>query len=157
MIELAPPERTDEIISYVSARTGVHSPVGSVQALGFVEDGRIVAGWMFERYTGVTGSVHVHWAVKPGTKLMKWMLHTLAIYIFDQLGVGTLYGEVRKSDTRGRDAVLRLGFRKRTVLPGYFPGDDLVIYSLDKNDCVWLPIEYKEPADGQEVIAATGS
>lgn len=149
MTHLAPPDLFDEIRYFVQTETGVATPLGPVQVMGFVDDGgAIAAGFMFERYTGVTGSVHVHWAIAEGVGLTRGMLQLVAIYVYDQLGVDIMYGEVRASEQNVRDIDERLGFVETATLPAYFPDDDLIIYSMTKRQCRWLPSEYKEPLHG---------
>ena len=131
-------------------KTGVHTPLGPVQVMGFVDDNDdVVGGFMFERYTGVTGSVHAHWAGSPDRPWMtRNVLSLVAIYVFDQLECHIMYGEVRASDTVVRKMDERLGFVETAVLPAYFPDDDLIIYSMTKQQCRFLPTAYKETFDG---------
>lgn len=146
---LAPPDLFDDIRYFVQSETGVATPLGPVQVMGFInDDGEIVAGFMFERYTGVTGSLHVHWAIANTGGLTRNMLQLVAIYAYDQLGVDLMYGEVRASDKKVRHIDERLGFVETAILPAYFPDDDLIIYSMTKRQCRWLPSEYKEPLHG---------
>lgn len=150
MTHLATPDRSGEIRRFVQDRTGVHTPLGPVQVMGFVdEEGEIAGGWMFERYTGVTGSVHVHWAADGKRQwLTRGTLELVAIYVYDQLGCDLMYGEVKASDKYVRKIDERLGFVETATLPAYFPNDDLVIYSMTKQQCRFLPAEYKETFDG---------
>lgn len=150
MSYLAPPDFYKDVVEYVQERTGVYTPLGPVQVMGFVnEDEEIVGGFMFERYTGVTGSVHTHWA---GNRDQPWLsgniLKLVSIYVYDQLGCDVMFGEVRRSDKYVRRIDERIGFEKVAVLPAYFPDDDLVVYSMTKRQCRFLPDEYKEPLHG---------
>lgn len=150
MTHLATQEHFDDVRRYVQTETGVHTPLGPVQVMGWVDDdGEVIGGWMFERYTGVTGSVHAHWA-GPTDKnwLTRGMLSLVAIYLFDQLKVSVIYAEVRGSDSYVRKLDERLGFVQQATLPAYFPDDELVIYSMTKQQCRFLPKEYKETFDG---------
>lgn len=147
---IVPPDREDETRLFIHTRGGIPVPKGPTQVLGFMDDqDEIIAGVMFERYTGVTGSVHVHWAAKPSTIwLTRTVLYAIATYTYGQMGVGRLFGEVRASDEYVRKVDEKLGFRKVAVLEGYFPGDDLVLYSMTKAECRWLPPELKETSFG---------
>lgn len=148
MTQMAGPEMFDDVREFVQTRTGVATPLGPVQVLGFVDDEGILGGFMFERYTGVTGSVHVHWAGRDKKWLNRTMLQLVSIYVYGQLGCHVLFGEVRASDTDVRSIDERLGFVETATIPGYFPNDDLIIYSMTKHQCRWLPAEYKEPMHG---------
>lgn len=155
MIELAGPDDDLPLRQFFAQKTGVDTTTERSRVLGFKDStsGEILGVWLFERYTGVTGSVHSHWAGKDGPWLTKDMLTLVAVYVFDQLGCSRVYGEVAASDTYVRKVNEKLGFREVAVLHGYFPDDDLVIYSLEKRDCRWLPAGFKEVADGQAETA----
>lgn len=151
MTYLADQSRFDDVREFVQTRVGVHTPLGPVQVMGFLDDEshNIVGGFMFERYTGVTGSVHAHWA---GSENRRWLtrniLQLVTVYVFDQLQCDVMFGEVRRSDKYVRKIDERIGFEKVAVLPAYFPDDDLVIYSMTKQQCRFLPEEYKETLNG---------
>ena len=148
-MNLAGPERNTEVQAWVQARTGAYSPQGSVSVMGFLgKDDQIVAGWMFERYTGPGGSVYTHWAGEGKRWLTRDVLSLVAIYVFGQLDADNVFGEVRKSDKAVRAIDEKLGFRKVAELTGYFPDDDLIVYRMQKNDCRWLPQDYKESPNG---------
>lgn len=157
MIELAGPEWEERLRQFVMYHAGVGAPTGPTQVLGYLQDREILGAWMFERYTGVTGSLVAHWAATGVGWLRPDMLRLAAIYIYDQLGVNVVWGEVRRSDSYTRKVNEKLGFRKVAILEGYFPDDDLVIYSLTRQECRWLPDAFKEGPDGKEVEAAEGA
>jgi len=123
---------------FFSAALGVTVPNTST-FMAFTDHAGIVGGWVFDRYTGVGGSVHAHWAGRERGWLTNKMLKLAAAYIFTQLGCTRVYGEVEAKNTYVRRIDKRLGFEQIAVLPGYFPNDDLVLYELTKARCRWAP------------------
>jgi RimJ/RimL family protein N-acetyltransferase len=156
---LAPEHRSDEVRAFIMARAGVPAPKGPTQVLGFIDQKtqELVGGWMFERYTGPGGSVHAHWAASDRGWLSRTALNLVAMYLFDQLGVAVVFGEVRASETYISRVVEKLGFTEVARLKGYFPGDDLLLYSLLRENCRWLPEGLREDANGQEEQGTEGS
>lgn len=156
---LAPENRSTEVRALIQLRAGVFAPSGQTQVLGFVdaETDAVVGGWMFERYTGRGGSVYAHWAASDKGWLTRTSLNIVAMYLFDQLGVRMVFGEVRASDEYVIRVMEKLGFKQVTRLQGYFPDGDLLLYSLSKRDCRWLPAAFKEDVDGQEKQSSEGS
>ncbi len=148
MVNIVPPEREDELREYIQMKIELPATKGATTVIGFLDDEyKILGGWMFERYTGVTGSVHAHWAGEPGW-LTRGALSIVAAYVFGQMRVTRVFGEVKRSDKYVRELDERLGFEKVAILPGYFPGDDLVVYSMTKEQCRWLPKAVMEMENG---------
>lgn len=98
---------------------------------------------LFERWTGPGGSVTAHWAA-PGGKTTRRMLFAVFHYVFGQLKVEKMIGEVRASDKKVRELDERLGMKPVATIAGYFPDDDLVIYEMRREDCLFLPKEVKD-------------
>ena len=147
MIELLPEAREQEAIDLVVRRVGLFSPRSKLKALGFMdsETEELMGAWLFERYTGINGSVFAHWANAVGHRFVtRSNLHLVAHYIFSQLQCQQVLGEVRASDDYVRKMNERLGFKKVAEIPGYFSGDDLVIYRMTRAECSWIPQELKE-------------
>jgi len=113
----------------------------TAEYLAFADSHGVIGGWVFERYTGVGGSVFSHWAGRSATWLTRRMLRMSALYVFDQLGCERVYGEVPASDTRVRRIDERLGFKEIATLHGCFPHDDLVLYEMTRVNCRWLPAQ----------------
>lgn len=126
----------------------VHLPVGS-RIIGFRDRDGIRGIFVFERYTGVNGSIVAHWAGRDARWIKPYMLTLGFMYIFDQLQCRKVYAEVKASLDSVRKVDEKLGFKQVARLPNYYPDDDLIIYVIDKQECVWLPDEFKEGANGQ--------
>lgn len=141
-------DAAERVSKFVQRETGVYSPVGAVQTLGFLDQaGRVAGGWLFERYTGPGGSVHAHWAGRPGW-ITPRTLRMASFYLFVQLGVEVVFGEIKETEPKLRELAERLGFQYLTTLPGYFPDAALCVYSMTKQQCRWLPAQYKDTFHG---------
>lgn len=101
-----------------------------------------MGGWMFERWTGPGGVVHVHWAANPqarGRWITRTTLNLVAAYVFGQLECKAAIGEAPANNSYVCGLNERVGFKRYTRIEGYFPDGDLVIYRMLKSDCRWLP------------------
>lgn len=141
-------EITDEVRDFITCKLGPRAISDTTSVLAFKDEKGIMGGWMFERFTGIGGSVTVHWAGRDGRWLRVGMLEMCAHYIFEQLGCACAIGEVEESDKRTRRIDERLGFEQVGLIPGYFPNDNLVIYRLTRSNCRFLRANM-ESSNGQ--------
>jgi hypothetical protein len=109
------------------------------RVMAFRDAQGIRGAFLFEKYTGVGGSIHVHWAGRDGHWLKKYMLNLVAMYMFESLQCQISYGLVPAKATNVLDIDYRLGFREVYRLKGFYPEDDLVILQMRKEECIWLP------------------
>lgn len=151
MILLADSRRDKEARQFIGEAIGVVPNEARSTVLTFTRDDDIVGVFLFEKYTGRGGSVTAHWAASQRGWLTPDILRMVFIYAYDELGVNVILGEVETSDEYVRGVDEKLGFVEVAKVPGYFPHDDLVIYSLTKQDCRWLPDAFKEDSDGRKI------
>ena len=113
-------------------------------SVGLVHEGEVLAGVVFEDFTGV--SVFAHSAVKhPHVPLRKFLV-AVFYYAFVDLGVDKLIGMVPSYNERALKTNLRLGFHAEAVIEGVFPHGDLFIMVMNRRDCKLLPAEYRKAA-----------
>lgn len=120
--------------------------------LSFWDDKGLMGGFLFERYTGVGGSMHVHFAGRRGW-ISRRVLKICAIYAYHQAEVAVLIGLVRSTDVETQKIDERIGFRRVGVIPNYFPDSDMIVYQMTREECRWLP-KNMEKGNGQEVRSA---
>lgn len=143
-------DHTDlSVQQYMVQKMGLTAFPAAATVLGFRDNDGILGGWLFERYTGEGGSIFAHWAGRHPKWLKRYMLQMAAIYIFDQLRCERCYGEVRAKALTVRYINQKLGFKEKAVLNGYYPGDDMILLEMTRQDCVWLPAAFKESYDGR--------
>lgn len=144
-------ETDEDAVAMVVERLGLSALHPSGRILGFRDKEGIRGAFYFERYTGPGGSIHAHWVGRDKHWLKGYMLTLAFMYAYDQLGCRIIFGEVRAKSAQTRAIDEKLGFREVARLEGYYPGDDLILYMMRKEDCVWLPDEFKEETpDGRE-------
>lgn len=113
-------------------------------SIGLERDGEVLAGLVFEDYTGT--SVFAHSAVKhPHVPLRKFLV-AVFYYAFVDLGVDKLIGMVPSYNLRALKANLWLGFHAEAVIEGVFPNGDLVIMVMNRQDCKLLASDYRKAA-----------
>ena len=107
-------------------------------ALGWLRDDELIAGVLYEDFTGEDGSVTAHIAVAPGSVLAREFVHTIFDYPFKQLKVGRIFATVASDNWKSHRLVEHMGFEPMTTLVGYYPDADMVIYVMTADKCRWL-------------------
>lgn len=138
-----------EMLEMFQRRLGVRAMPSGATFIAWRDAHLVQGGFMYERYTGVGGVVHLHWATDtPGRWLNRSRLQLAFAYPFLQLGVAACIGDIPASATRTRRLCEKSGGREIATISGYFPDDDLVLYRISRADCRWLPLP-EEMQDGQ--------
>lgn len=118
----------------------VWSPAGR-EVVGLVRGQEVLGGVVFEDYTTVCMTCHIALANEhvPIRRLLTGAAH----YAYNQMGVNKLVGMVRSSNLPALKFDLRIGFRPEAVLKDVFPDGDLVVLSMTRDECKFLPRERK--------------
>jgi len=156
-VETIVDETDADAAEMVVTRLGLSALHPTARILGFRDRDGIRGAFYFERYTGPGGSIHAHWVGRDRHWLKGYMLTLAFMYVYDQLGCEIIYGEVKSKSVATRIIDEKLGFREVARLEGYYPGDDLILYALRKQDCIWLPDEFKEETPDGEGRRAAGA
>lgn len=114
---------------------------GSCTAIGLEEDGKIIAGVVYNMYT--EASICMHVAAEPGKRwLTKDFLYRVFAYPFIQLGCNRVTGLVRVDNIEARRFDEHLGFVQEGVIRrGATDGTDLILYGMLKEECRWLGVK----------------
>lgn len=133
--------------SYVSGR-GV--------GIGLEENGKLLAGVLYEDYNGA--SVLGHVAALPGKAwLNREFLWICFAYPFCQLHVKKIIGLVGEKNEAAREFDENLGFVLETALKDAHPDGSLLVYSMTREQCRWLNIKLRKiPSHGQSECTAAG-
>ena len=114
------------------------NPIG----FGLEEDGRIIAGVVFNDYNGANISMHV---ASDGSK--RWMTRQFIWMVFDyafnQAKVKRITGLVGEGNTEAQLFDEHIGFKLETTLSDAHPSGDLLIYVLRREDCRWLKVKHE--------------
>lgn len=110
-------------------------------ALGLEEDGELIAGVVFNWYTGASISMHV--AAEPGRRwLNRDFLYRCFAYPFLQLNCNRVTGLVKVDNLDAQRFDEHLGFVKEGVIrQGADDKTDLILYGMLKSECRWLEIK----------------
>lgn len=107
-------------------------------AIGQEYNGELIAGIMFDGYTGASISMHSRCDdPKHVSRKFFWMIFD---YPFNQLKVNRVTGIVSTANTKAKEIDEKLGWIYETTLSDYFPDGDALIYIMRKEDCRWLKL-----------------
>lgn len=126
------------VARFVSEQMGIED-WGTYRAIGLESDGEIVAGVVYDNYTGAT--IFMHIATLPGHKWTRNFLWFMFYYPFVQLGVKALRGMIPESNAESLSFARGLkGAHLEARLKDAHPDGDMLIYCLPKEDCKYLEI-----------------
>lgn len=120
------------LFSYMSGKANICWS-SDFQAIGWVENGAIVACAGYNGFHGQCAQIHI--VGEPGSKWMRRAhLYTAFHYPFVQVGLEWLIGVVPEHNTDAMKLDLNLGFEEFSRIPdGAAPGEDLVMLRLHKS------------------------
>jgi len=106
-------------------------------AVGLERGGEIIAGVVYENYTGP--NIFAHIAGIPGKRWMtRTFLHAIFHYPFVRLGVERITAQVEASNSDARRLNEHFGFQNEAVLRGAMPSGDLILMVLWKKNCRFI-------------------
>ena len=111
----------------------------SCPAIGLLEDGKLIAGVVYNMYTG--NGIMMHVAASKPRWLNREFLKAAFAYPFLQLGCDRVTGLVRTDNTAAQRFDEHLGFVKEGVIRrGDDDGCDLILYGMLHEECRWLKL-----------------
>ena len=127
------------VCKFVSERIGAED-WNNCRAIGLERNGELVAGVVYDYFTGVNICMHI--AARPGRRWMtKKFLWFIFYYPFVQLGVNRLTGIIPESNidsVRFAEGLKNCHLEAR--LENAHPDGDMLIYRMWKKDCTYLEI-----------------
>ena len=106
--------------------------------IGWVKNGRIVAGVWYEDYNKVSVTTHI--AVEE--PLTRRYLNVIFDYPFEQLGVKNIIAPVISDNDLSIAFVKKLGFQEKARLLDVFPTGDLLFFVMTKDKCRYIGERY---------------
>lgn len=133
----------DRVKAWVGARVG-EEEFGPGHAIGLEQDGELVAGVVFNLYTGPSICMHV--AAEPGRRWMnRDFLYRVFAYPFVQLGCHRVTGLVPADNIVARKFDEHLGFVfEGRLRKARSDGSDMYLYGMLKEECRFLKLGSKE-------------
>lgn len=113
-----------------------------MKGIGLVSDGEMIAGVLYEGFTG--HNIWMHVAAKPGRKwLNREFLKVCFEYPFNDLGCRRVSGWVEDSNIEAKRFDEHLGFKQEARLRGAArDGGDVCLYVMWREDCRYVdPIQ----------------
>lgn len=111
-------------------------------ALGILNDDILVAGVMYDGYTGENGSISMHWRVDDPKKVTRFFYWAAFDYAFNVAKVSRITGLIDSSNTHAIRVDEKLGFKCEARLEKYFPKGDALVFRMFRNECKFLGEKY---------------
>ena len=111
-------------------------PVVGATSIGWMRDDEIVAGVMYERYTGQ--SIEASIVVEGGASITRPFLWAMFDYPFNQLNVSKILAYCNSTNAKSIRLLTKLGFYPQALIEDVYEDGDLVIYTMTKQQCEWL-------------------
>lgn len=128
--------QNERVGAFVANRIG-NSKWVDYQAIGIEKDGEIIAGVVIDGYVpGARCSIH---CAGDGKKwLTREFLAIVFSYVFQQIDCKVVVNPVNSSNKDSVRFTSHLGFKEVARIPGGYVDGDLLIFTLNKEDCRWI-------------------
>ncbi len=127
----------DELVGpWVCKRTGGEWWPGMGTAIGLEQDGKLIAGVLYDNYNGANIQMHV--AGEGRRWLNRDYLRFCFHYPFNQLKVKRITGIVPSVNDDALKFDTHIGFRYETTLRDAHPDGDLIVLVMRREDCRWI-------------------
>jgi len=126
--------KTSIVCPWVSERT--ETPINSgATGIGLVQGGKLVAGVMYDRYTGrsIMATIAID-NLLPSKEFWKVIFD----YPFNQLAVEKILVTISSGNKQSIRLAWKLGFRLVGVIDDIYDDGDMLIGVLYKHECKWL-------------------
>lgn len=136
-------DQRERVAAWVSGQlSGDARPDPRAYAIGVEEDGELIAGILYDTWSG--RNIFMHVAALPGKNwITRELLWHAFNYAFNVAGVDRITGPVRETNMAVRKFDEHLGFAEECRLKGAEEdGSDTVIYCMWKQDCRFLGAGY---------------
>ena len=106
-----------------------------------VANGKLLGGVVFTAWTGRGGSVGGHVASWHPRWLTRDLLFVSFDYAFNGLAVKKVFGTVPSDNMKAISLNRRWGYKEEARVSGVYPGADMVLMSLVREDCRYLGLK----------------
>jgi len=128
------------VINWIVGRGDCCVPSGGATGIGWVKDGKIVAGVMYEEFTEAS----IHATIVVEAPLVREFLYKIFDYPFNQIGVAKIIVQISSANGASENLALRLGFTLEARIKDAYPDGDRLIYTMTKDKCKWLESEHEK-------------
>ena len=129
----------DEVVAFLAHTLNV-TPTETATGIGFKASGRMVAGVMYDKWSGSCIEAHI-WTLEGRVPPVQWAAAVLD-YPFNQLELDMMVAWVRDSNLKSMWLCKKLGFKEEGHIDEFFrSGEGCTILKLTKKDCWALSSE----------------
>jgi len=125
------------VVEWVAKQTNEFGNFGTEIGIGWLRDGKIVAGVAYADWNGPNIVCHIA-SDRSRRWLTKQYLWTIFDYPFNQIGCKRITVCVGQGNRDSLRFVQHLGFALETTLESAHPSGDLLIWRMWRKDCRWL-------------------
>lgn len=108
------------------------------QAIGLEKNNKLVAGIMYDAYTGA--SIMMSSRIDNPELVTREWLYAIVDYPFNKLNVKRVSAITNVNNHKAIKANEHWGFKREHVLRDYFPDGDAILYCMFKDECRWLKL-----------------
>jgi hypothetical protein len=130
----------EKIGAWVAARVGQDGAWANYEAIGLEQDGRLVAGVVFDSYVP-NARCCMHVAGEGRNWLNRDYLWTCFNYAFVQMDCNVVIGLVAADNADALKFDTHLGFLEVARIPGGSGDCDLVVLAMQRRTCRWLSMK----------------
>jgi len=143
MIEFNNIEHGQKIAAHIP-RT--YNPFSDI-VISRVEDGELLGGVIFDGFTGPC--IFMHQAGFSKHWISRDLLWVSFDYPFNQLNCKKICGTIPSSNQRLLAMNTKLGFKVEAVIKDAYPDGDMLVLSMNKDECRWLDLKPRSLLRGQ--------
>jgi RimJ/RimL family protein N-acetyltransferase len=124
---------------WVAEKTGGTWHKGRGTAMGKLVNGEIVAGILYEDYSGTNIVCHIAGVGNWADRELIWMIFD---YPFNQIKVNRMTAPICSTNEKSIRLVEHFGFKIEAKLHGATSKGDLLLYTMFRDDCKYLRGRY---------------
>lgn len=126
----------EAVIRFVARRVGC-TWFHRAQAVGQLQDGKLIAGVVWDTWNGA--SMQIHAAAEPGSNWLNPELIREAFrYPFEMCGAKKLIALAAEANTKSCTLLSGLGFVREATLADAHPTGALIVHTMTPAQCRWL-------------------
>jgi hypothetical protein len=107
--------------------------------ISHTSNGRLLGGCIYDGYTGA--AIFIHQAGFDKHWMSRDMLWAAFDYPFNQLKCSKLCGTIPSTNDELLAINKRLGFIVEATIEGAYPGGDMLVLSMTREQCPWLKLK----------------
>lgn len=116
-----------------------YNPAVDIVISNVNKSGELLGGVIYDGYTG--SCIFIHQAGFSKYWLSRDMLWVAFDYPFNQLGCSKVCGTIPSSNPQLLAINKKIGFIVEATIKGAYPGADMLVLSMERDQCRWLDLK----------------